>query len=52
VFSPFLGIGSEGYIALQMGRKFIGTELKPSYFKLACKNLDKATNQEKQTELF
>lgn len=52
VFSPFLGIGSEGYIALQMGRKFIGTELKPSYFKLACKNLDKAQSQEKQTELF
>jgi DNA modification methylase len=52
VFSPFLGIGSEGYVALQMGRKFIGTELKPSYFKLACKNLDKAQNQEKQTELF
>lgn len=52
VFSPFLGIGSEGYVALQMGRKFIGTELKPSYFKLACKNLDKAENQEQQTELF
>lgn len=52
VFSPFLGIGSEGYVALQMGRKFIGTELKPSYFKLACKNLDKAQNQEQQTELF
>ena len=28
VFSPFTGIGSEGHVALQMGRKFIGTELK------------------------
>ncbi len=39
VFSPFTGIGSEGYVSLQMGRKFIGTELKESYFKLASKNL-------------
>jgi DNA modification methylase len=31
VFSPFLGIGVEGYVAVQMGRKFIGTELKTSY---------------------
>lgn len=52
VFSPFLGIGSEGHVALQMGRKFIGTELKPSYFDLAAKNLEKATKQEIQEELF
>jgi len=39
VFSPFTGIGSEGYVALQMGRKFIGTELKESYFKIAAQNL-------------
>lgn len=32
VLSPFAGIGSEGYVALKMGRKFIGAELKPSYF--------------------
>lgn len=32
VFSPFMGIGSEGYQALQYGRKFIGSELKKSYF--------------------
>lgn len=42
VFSPFTGIGSEGYCALQYGRKFIGAELKPSYFEQACKNLDRA----------
>jgi len=44
VFSPFMGIGSEGYVALQMGRKFIGTELKESYFALAKRNLDEAEN--------
>lgn len=50
VFSPFLGIGSEGYMSVQLGRKFIGTELKPSYFKLACKNIDSVTMHE-QLEL-
>jgi len=42
VFSPFTGIGSEGYIALQMGRKFIGSELKRSYWEQACRNLEQA----------
>jgi len=44
VFSPFTGIGSEGYCALQMGRKFIGAELKPSYFHIAKENLDDAVS--------
>jgi DNA methylase len=39
VFSPFAGIGSEGYQALKMGRKFIGVELKESYYKQASLNL-------------
>jgi len=39
VFSPFAGIGSEGYTAVNMGRKFIGSELKPSYFELAKQNM-------------
>lgn len=39
IFSPFAGIGSELYVALQMGRKAIGSELKPSYFRQAVKNL-------------
>lgn len=51
VFSPFMGIGSEGYVALQMGRKFIGTELKESYFALARRNLDEAERVQQQ-ELF
>lgn len=46
VFSPFMGIGSEGYVALTMGRKFIGSELKPSYFRQACANLENATRQD------
>ncbi|MDE1824691.1 MAG: DEAD/DEAH box helicase, partial [Candidatus Micrarchaeota archaeon] len=39
VMSPFMGIASEGHVALQMGRKFIGAELKESYFNQAVKNL-------------
>jgi DNA modification methylase len=39
VLSPFAGIGSEGHCALSMVRKFIGMELKDSYFKQAVANL-------------
>ncbi len=39
VLSPFMGIGSEGYVAIEMGRRFVGVELKASYFKQACANL-------------
>lgn len=42
VLSPFAGIGSEGYAALKMGRRFIGCELKESYWKVAVKNLKQA----------
>jgi DNA modification methylase len=45
VFSPFMGIGSEGYISLQNKRKFVGSELKESYFNQALKNLDGAQMQ-------
>jgi hypothetical protein len=46
VFSPFAGIGSEGFCAVKMGRRFVGTELKPQYYQLACQNiLDGLTNQ-------
>lgn len=43
VFSPFTGIGSEGYVSVKNGRKFIGTELKESYFKQAVANLANAS---------
>lgn len=45
VFSPFSGIGSEGYVSVQRGRKFIGTELKESYWKQACRFLEKAESE-------
>jgi len=39
VLSPFLGIGSEGYMATKLNRRFVGFELKPSYFKVAAENI-------------
>ena len=51
VLSPFAGIGSEGFCTLNMGRKFIGAELKKSYFDVAVKNLIQAGNPRKQRRL-
>lgn len=42
VMSPYMGIGSEGFQAVNFGRKFIGTELKPEYFSIAKQYLQKA----------
>jgi DNA modification methylase len=50
VLSPFMGIGSEGYVALEMGRRFVGVELKASYYQQATRNLDAATR--KMDDLF
>ncbi len=49
IMSPFMGIGSEGHVALNMGRKFVGVELKPSYFATATRTLARAN---RQTSLF
>ncbi|MES9261445.1 DNA methyltransferase, partial [Cutibacterium acnes] len=42
VFTPFLGIGSEIYTAVKMGRRGMGSELKESYWRQAIKNLAEA----------
>jgi DNA modification methylase len=52
VFSPFAGIGSEGYVSIQMGRRFLGTELKKSYFDAAARNLGHARNEQTSMLLF
>jgi DNA modification methylase len=49
VLSPFAGIGSEGVASLKAGRKFMGVELKESYFHQAVQHLDAA---DKQAHLF
>jgi len=52
IFTPFLGIGSEVFQAVKMGRKGIGFELKESYFDLAKKNLNSVLQEQNQTSLF
>ncbi len=49
VLTPFLGIGSEVYTAVDMGRRGIGVELKDSYFKQAAKNI---ASLSQQTDMF
>jgi len=52
VFSPFAGIGSEGYQSILMDRRFIGIELKESYYTCACRNLEQAENKRDEGLLF
>lgn len=50
VFSPFTGIGSEGYVSLLLGRRFYGCELKPEYHQTALKNLARAVAKREADE--
>lgn len=52
VFSPFMGIGSEGYQSILMNRKFVGIELKKEYFEQSVKNISSAIQMTKQENLF
>jgi DNA modification methylase len=48
VLSPFAGIGSEGYESIKVGRRFIGFELKNSYYRQAVANLAAAEESSKE----
>lgn len=51
VFSPFAGIGSELYTALELGRRACGCELKPEYHAVAIKSCERAMKlRSRQTE--
>jgi DNA modification methylase len=52
VFSPFNGIGTEGYVSIENKRRYIGCELKESYFDLSCVNLKNAELKQLQQTLF
>jgi DNA modification methylase len=51
ILTPFLGIGSEAYMALILGRKAIGIELKPEYYQTAIKNMKKAVETKNMRRL-
>ena len=52
VLSPFAGIGSEGHVALKFGRRFVGIELKRSYWEQARRNLIAAEESQGEASLF
>lgn len=52
VLDPFNGIGSTGYVAINNGRRYVGIELKESYFRVAVKNLQRAETQSTAVTLF
>lgn len=45
ILDPFMGSGTTGVAAIQMGRKFIGIEREPKYFDIACERIEQATRQ-------
>jgi len=45
ICDPFMGSGTTGVAALQLGRRFIGIELDPGYFDIACKRIEEAWKQ-------
>ena len=52
MLSPFAGIGSEGVVAIEEGRRYIGVELKDSYYRQAVANLKMAREGGAQLGLF
>ncbi len=52
VLSPFMGIGSEGFVSIKQGRRFVGAELKGSYYKQAVLNLQRAEREKAQPTLW
>ena len=52
VLSPYAGIGSEGYVSIQEGRRFVGAELKDTYYRQAVANLSRAIQDRPQPSLF
>jgi DNA modification methylase len=51
VFSPFTGIGSEGYASLKNIRRFYGCELKDEYYRAACNNMERAIDERDQDRI-
>lgn len=52
VLTPFMGVGSEAYMTVQLGRRAIGIELKPSYYKQSLKNMGNASERVEEGRLF
>ena len=46
ILDPYMGSGTTGVAAARMGRKFIGIEIEPKYFDIACRRISKAIEQQ------
>jgi DNA modification methylase len=47
VLDPFMGSGTTGVACMNLGRKFIGIEIEPKYFNIACERIENAQRQER-----
>jgi DNA modification methylase len=47
VLDPFMGSGTTGAACMNLGRKFIGIEIEPKYFDIACERITNALRQER-----
>jgi DNA modification methylase len=45
VSDPFMGLGTTGVAAIRLGRRFVGVELNPAYFDVACRRIEQAARQ-------
>jgi site-specific DNA-methyltransferase (adenine-specific)/modification methylase len=45
ILDPFMGSGTTGVAAIKLGRKFIGIEIEPKYFDIACRRIEEAARQ-------
>jgi DNA modification methylase len=52
VLSPFMGVGSEGHVALKLGRRYVGAELKQAYFRQAVKYIREVETEAQNGDLF
>lgn len=50
IFDPFMGSGTTGVAAVDFGRKFIGCEINPEYFAIACRRIEEAQKQQRLFE--
>jgi tRNA G10 N-methylase Trm11 len=52
VLTPFMGVGSEVFCAVRNGRRAIGIELKPSYYRQSIKNMEQCESKDNQVDIF
>ena len=52
ILDPYMGSGTTGIAAIELGRKFIGIEKEPKYFDIACQRIEKANKEARNFGLY